>query len=429
MGDYMEVKKIIGVLSFSLFLISCANETGKTPKSVFEKKNSQSSSTDNSSCQSEMLENKYVVLWEDGSFTYEQGSDEDTFREGFVKNNLPRIKKVFYDKKMKFLNDSEVSSVKVHSETSTAQATSAPEQLWGQRMIKADEAWNQNFYGDGVLVGVVDSYVDISHSQLKSQIYTNELEIPDNGIDDDKNGFIDDYRGMSFTGEEKYTISNPHGTHVSGIIASNHDGLMKGIAPHAKIIPAPFITNNGSGSLGDAIRAMNYVVDRGAKIINASWGDSSCAKSLKEAFQAISNQGVLIVVAAGNSGNDLDYSPSFPASFSFPGQITVGASNENDYMSSFSNSSFNLVHLAAPGDLIFSTTPSEKYDYLKGTSMATPFVSGAAAVLWGAFPKASSVQIKEALVQSVEVTPNHEFRVVSKGRLNLSKAISFMKRF
>ena len=204
---------------------------------------------------------------------------------------------------------------------------------------------------------------------------------------------------------------------------------MKGIAPAAKIIPAPFITNDGSGSLSDAIKAMNFVTEKGAKVINASWGGSVCVTSLQDAFKAISDKGVLIVVAAGNDGSDLDSNPSYPAAFNIDGQITVGASNENDYMAYFSNSSFNLVHLAAPGDFIFSTTPSEKYDYLRGTSMAAPFVSGAAAVLWGAFPKATAAQIKEALISSVDVTPNHEFRVKSKGRMNLSKAMTYMSRF
>lgn len=414
----MEVKKIIGVLSFSLLLISCANETAKTPDKVFESK------IQNDPCKSEMLENKYVVLWEDGSFSYEEGTSEANFKATFVQNNLQKIKKVYYDRRIKFLSDSEITS---NSSVSNL-ASSAPEQLWGQKMIQAEEVWNQNYLGEGVLVGVVDSYVDTTHSQLKNQIYTNIKEIPDNGIDDDNNGYIDDYRGMNFTGETNYVIKNEHGTHVGGIIASNHTGLMKGMAPKAKIIPAPFITNDGSGSLGDAIKAMNYVTEQGAKVINASWGGGVCVTSLKEAFQAITDKGVLIVVAAGNDGRDLDYSPSYPAAFSLPGQITVGASNENDYMAYFSNSSFNLVHLAAPGDFIFSTTPSEKYNYLKGTSMAAPFVSGAAAVLWGAFPKATAVQIKEALVKSVDVTANHEFRVISKGRLNLAKAFTYMSK-
>lgn len=414
----MEVKKIIGVLSIVFLFAACA-ENKKTPESVFENRNA---SLNKPSCQSEMLENKYVVLWEDGRFTFEEGQEESTFKKTFVTNNLKDIKRIYYDRKIKFLSDSELTS----DSSALPLTTSAPEQLWGQRMIQAEGAWQQNYFGDGITVGVVDSYVDITHSQLKDQIYINNKEIPDNKIDDDGNGYIDDYQGMNFTGIENYTITNEHGTHVSGIIAANHQGLMKGMAPKSKVIPAPFISNSGSGSLGDAIKAMNYVADNGAKIINASWGGSVCVASLQEAFQAISDRGILIIVAAGNEGRDLDYSPSYPAAFNILGQITVGASNENDYMTYFSNSSFNLVHLAAPGDLIFSTTPSEKYNYLKGTSMAAPFVTGAAAVLWGAFPTASPVKIKDALLKSVDIVANHEFRVISRGRLNLTKAINYL---
>lgn len=416
----MEVRKIIGVLSVIVLLSACA-ESKKTVPDVMESKDDPSMAKTN--CQSQMLDNKYVVLWEDGTFTYETGTNEEEFKKEFVEKNLDRIKKVYYDRTIKFFSDSDLT---VQTEASQ-QATGSPDQLWGQRMVQAENVWNQNYYGEGVLVGVVDSYVDITHSQLKNQIYTNINEIPNNGIDDDKNGYIDDYQGMNFTGIGDYIIKNEHGTHVSGIIASNHTGLMKGIAPKSKVIPAPFITNDGSGSLGDAIKAMTYVADQGAKVINASWGGSVCVSSLREAFQAISNKGILIVVAAGNDGRDLDYSPSYPAAFSLPGQITVGASNENDYMAYFSNTSFNLVHLAAPGDFIFSTTPGEKYNYLKGTSMAAPFVSGAAAVLMGAFPQATSVQIKEALLRSADVTPNHEFRVISRGRINLSKALDYLR--
>lgn len=416
----MEVKKIIGVLSAIILLSACA-ENKKTTDSVMESKNDPSMTKTN--CQSQMLENKYVVLWEDGSFTYETGTNEESFKKEFVEKNLSQIKKVYYDRKIKFFSESEVATQADVSQL----ASSSPDQLWGQKMVQADSVWSQNYYGEGVLVGVVDSYVDITHSQLKNQIYTNLKEIPNNGIDDDNNGYVDDYQGMSFTGETNYVIKNEHGTHVSGIIASNHDGLMKGIAPKARVLPAPFITNDGSGSLSDAIKAMNYVTSQGAKVINASWGGSVCVSSLSDAFKAISDKGVLIVVAAGNDGRDLDFTPSYPAAFSLPGQITVGASNENDYMAYFSNTSFNLVHLAAPGDFIFSTTPGEKYNYLKGTSMAAPFVTGAAAVLMGAFPKATSVQIKDALLKSVDVTPNHEFRVVSRGRMNLSKAMEYLK--
>lgn len=414
----MDVVRLAFLIASLMFLISCAQDGSKTTENVFVEKSTNP-------CNAKEIENQYIVQWEDGTFTTERGTSLEKFKQDFVEKNLSAIKKIHYDHKVQFYTQSEMTAL---SEPLTPNNTTVSEQTWGQTMIEADPVWQKSAYGQNVVVGVVDSYVDVTHSQLKNQILINTKEIPNNGKDDDGNGYVDDYSSMNFTGVANYTIQNEHGTHVAGIIASDHSGLMKGIAPSAKIVAAPFISNDGSGSLGDAISAMNYVVSRGAKVINASWGGSVCVSTLKDAFSEISAKGVLIVVAAGNESRDLDYNPAYPAAFNIAGQITVGASNVNDYMTSFSNSSFNLVHLAAPGDAIMSTTPNEKYNYLKGTSMAAPFVTGAAAVLIGAFPKATPAQIKEALLNSVDITPNHEFRVSSRGRLNLLKAYNYLNR-
>lgn len=417
----MEVVKLAVVIGSFLFLMACAQNTEKSKDNVFANDNS---SLNKPKCGEESIQNQYIVHWEDGRFTKVAGENEDQFKDGFVTDNLQKIKKIYRDKRVQFYTHDVIQN----SEQFTPFANNSAGQTWGQAMIKADSVWQKNAKGKNVIVGVVDSYVDVSHSQIKNQILINSNEIPDNGKDDDNNGYVDDYSSMNFTHIPNPVIQNEHGTHVAGIIASDHSGLMKGIAPEAKIVAAPFISNDGSGSLGDAIEAMNYVVLRGAKVINASWGGSACVVALHDAFAEITKKGVLIVVAAGNDGNDIDIRPSYPAAFDIAGQITVGASNFNDYMTSFSNSSFKLVHLAAPGDDIMSTTPNEQYNYLRGTSMAAPFVAGAAAVLMGAFPQASSLKIKEALINSVDVVPNHEFRVYSRGRLNLLNAYNYLSK-
>lgn len=411
----MDVVRLVVIVASFAFLISCAQESAKRPDDIIAEKAS------NGNCQTEAIENQYIVNWEDGHVTVERSSSEEEFKRGFITENLKEIKKVYRDERVQFYSKQELASA---SSVNLNDITS--DQTWGQTMIQASEVWGKNAIGKDIIVGVVDSYVDVTHVQLKNQILINSKEIPDNNKDDDGNGFIDDYAGMNFTAVKNYTIENEHGTHVSGIIASDHSGTMKGIAPGAKVIPAPFIGNDGSGSLGDAINAMNYVVSRGAKVINASWGGSVCVSTLKEAFEDFSAKGIMIVVAAGNEHQDIDRYPTYPAAFNVATQITVGASSMSDYMTGFSNSGFNLVHLAAPGDYILSTTPNNKYSYLKGTSMAAPFVAGAAAVLMSAFPTATAVQIKDALIKSVDVTPDHEFRVVSRGRMNLLKAYNYL---
>lgn len=145
--------------------------------------------------------------------------------------------------------------------------------------------------------------------------------------------------------------------------------------------------------------------------------------SLRNAFIELNNKGILIVVAAGNDGTDIDYSPDYPAAFNMPNQLTVAASTASDFMASWSNSGFSLVHLAAPGADILSTLPGGRTGYMSGTSMAAPFVTGAAALLWSDRPQATVSDIKTALLRSVDVTPNHEFKVQTLGRMNVQKAL------
>ncbi|PWU17081.1 MAG: alkaline serine protease, partial [Bdellovibrio sp.] len=181
----------------------------------------------------------------------------------------------------------------------------------------------------------------------------------------------------------------------------------------------------GAGDTGGAIQALNYAAARGAKIINASWGGPTCSNILQATIENLSEQGLLIVVAAGNDGNDLDTMPEYPAVDQVPGQITVAAIRSSGFMDVYSNTSFNFVHIAAPGTGILSTVIDHGTALMSGTSMATPFVSGAAALLWGLRPQATAADIKSALLKSVDTGP---YRVSSQGRLNVRKAVDEIKR-
>ncbi|QDK39521.1 S8 family peptidase [Bdellovibrio sp. NC01] len=406
----MDVQKFLSAAACIFVLSACG---AKSADSVF----SENSALDSSACMGQAVKNKFIVQWEDGKFTVESAKDADEFKEKFIKPNLSNIKQVEYDR-----------LIQLDRSTSSTVTTTAAADPWGQTMIHADALWSQGIYGQNIKVAVVDAYVDVTHPQIAPRIAINTGEVPNNGKDDDGNGYVDDYYGASFVSNPgtASTVS-PHGTHVAGIIAADpSSGSVYGTAPRAQIIPAQFIANDGGGSLGDAVLALQYAAARGAKIINASWGGAPCVASLRNAFQQLEAKGILIVVAAGNDGRDIDVDPEFPASFNLSNQITVAASSRSDFMTSWSNSGFSLVHVAAPGEQILSTIPGNRTAYMDGTSMATPFVSGAAALLWSAKPNATAVQIKSALLQSVDVTSGHEFKVSTRGRINVQKALQVL---
>lgn len=424
----MEVRKpsgmlISALLTFSALLASCSKPSKLTVASEPLK--------DSRCAGANAVKSRAIVEWEDGRISFEEIDGVESFKNKFMAPQIHLIKRVQFDQ-----------IVKLHPTAMTTQPESnldLPTNVlrdWGQRIIEMDkvvpdeksppsEKLMQQILDEDspVIVGVVDSYVDAKHVQLKGQMVFNINEIPENGKDDDNNGFVDDYFGGKFISvPAKAEKRHPHGTHVAGIIAADSGlGPIRGIAPKAKIVSAQFINDDGEGTLSDSIQALDYVAMRGARIINASWG-GPCPDSLGAAFKNLERQGILLVVAAGNDGRDLEASPTYPAAFDLSTQLTVGASTENDFMAGFSNSSFFSVHLAAPGVGIWSTIPGNQFVAMDGTSMAAPFVSGAAALLWGLQPSATALQIKAALMGSVDRTPQHEFRVMTQGRLNVYKA-------
>ncbi|MGZ3774596.1 MAG: S8 family peptidase [Pseudobdellovibrionaceae bacterium] len=414
----MDVQKILSAVICIIVLSSCGKKSTST---VFP----ENSALDSAACTGQAIKNKFIVQWEDGSFTVESAADAEEFTNKFLEPQLTDIRHVDFDRQIQVRSPEGIKPESTAS-SSTTQAVDS----WGQDLIQARNVWNQGVLGQGVKVGIVDAYVDVQHPQLAGRIAINTGEIPNNKIDDDGNGVVDDYYGGTFvSGPNDTTNPSPHGTHVAGIIAADpQNGTIEGMAPQAQIIPAQFISSDGSGSLGDAVLALQYAASRGAKIINASWGGAPCVASLRNTFTELQNKGILVIVAAGNDGRDIDVYPEFPAAFDIATQITVAASSVTDFMTSWSNSGFQNVHVAAPGEHILSTTPNNTTAYMDGTSMAAPFVSGAAALLWSAQPKATAQQIKDAILKSVDVNPGHEFKVKTKGRINVQKALETLRQ-
>lgn len=392
--------------------------------------NSDGVNKPSSTCAASAIPDRFLVQWSDGSITAEGAKDRETFNKEVFKPNRKEILFAEHDYR-----------VRLHAQNEgSVSASGAPTDDWGQQDVGAPDSWPIT-KGAGITVAVVDSGVDIKHPQLRNQLSINTGEIPGNGIDDDHNGLIDDYYGYDFYGQSGNIGdgSEGHGTHVSGIILAEHPTSgsgVKGLAPESKLVPLGFMDDSGSGDISLAMKAIDYAVARGAKIINASWGGEFCSKLLQTQVASLEAKGVLFVAAAGNGdqygrGFNLDVRQEYPAAYGLSGQITVGAVNSYGVMTGFSNYSNNLVQLMAPGWKIKSTFPTALPtcpDHsvntgicsMDGTSMATPFVSGAAALVWSYRPKATVSQVKKALLAGVTAG---DYLVASKGRLNVRHAL------
>jgi len=272
---------------------------------------------------------------------------------------------------------------------------------WGLDTIRAPEVWNAGHTGTGVVVAVIDSGVDYTHPDLADNIWHNLDEIPDNGIDDDGNGFVDDAIGWDFVdGDRDPMDGNGHGTHIAGTIAAADDGFgMTGVAPGAQIMPVRVLDHKGEATFNEVATGIYYAVDNGADIINLSLGGYFPSPPEERAIQFAVERGAVVVMAAGNSYGS---APAYPAYYAKDNGIAVGAVDSAGKLVSFSNraGSVPLDYVDAPGQSIYSTTPNNTYSWFDGTSMAAPHVSGTAALMLSANPGLSVEQVESILVDT-----------------------------
>ena len=246
-----------------------------------------------------------------------------------------------------------------------------------------------------------------------------------NGLDDDGDGYIDDWRGWNFVSNDNDpTDDNDHGSHVSGIVAAAKDNLfgIAGIAPGAKLLELKVMAADGTGYMSDLVDAFDYAGDRHVPIVNASLGGSGYPQALADAISSHPN--TLYVTAAGNSDEDNDTTPTYPCAINLPNVLCVGASDSTDQRASFSNYGASSVDLFAPGVDIASLLSNGVFAYMSGTSMASPEAAGAAALVLSARSGYSTADLKHALMWTVNPLSWALRLSVSGGRLNAARAVA-----
>jgi thermitase len=290
--------------------------------------------------------------------------------------------------------------------------------------IDAPDAWSTR--SGCAKVAILDTGIDTDHPDLKSNVYKSG-DKPNNGKDDDKNGWVDDTYGLDvIKGKGSGEDDNGHGTHVSGIVGGrgNNDVGVSGTCWSTKLLAVKFMNSKGKGSTSDAITGIDYAVKQGFKIINCSFGSSSKSSSLHDAVDYAQDHNVLLVVAAGNDSENIDKHPLYPASYTDSNILAVAASTSDDTLADFSNFGSDDVDVAAPGESIYSTYLNGGYRVLSGTSMAAPYTAGVAALLRKQESDATYGNLRYAIRHKVDKPPALNGKVAYDGRLNAEKALA-----
>jgi subtilisin family serine protease/chitodextrinase len=313
----------------------------------------------------------------------------------------------------------------------------AYDDMYGMKKINAPAAWDQTTGSKNIVVASIDTGVDRNHEDLKDNMWVNDKEIPGNGIDDDKNGFVDDYYGWDFANNDNDPIDDHgHGSHTVGTIAgSGNNGLgVVGVNWTSRVMALKALDSNGAGYSDRLGAALQYAADMGARVSSNSWGGNGFDGLVNDSVNYEHAKGMVTVVAAGNSNTDaLDFTPA-----SDDAAITVAASDWNDAKASFSNYG-SKIDVAAPGVNILSVRAAvnnmctgtrvvaTNYCVVSGTSMATPHVAGLAALLLAKNPNLTNEEIRQILrTSATDLAPAGKDSSFGFGRIDAGGSMNLV---
>eukprot|EP01069_Polyplicarium_translucidae_P009408 Polyplicarium_translucidae@DN3316_c0_g1_i1.p1 len=301
---------------------------------------------------------------------------------------------------------------------------------FGIRTPEAWQLWTGAELAERFVVAIIDSGVDYEHSDLKNQLWKNPGETNCfDGIDDDKNGYVDDCMGWDFVDEDNLPLDrHGHGTASAGIIAAEAGNLngITSVCWGCELMVLRALNDKIQGTVSNFVRAVEYAVARGAKVSNNSYGGrTSRFGALEAAVEKARQHGMLFVAAAGNyqENNDNDQHPTYPASYDLDNVISVAAITEKGELAPFSSYGKDTVHLAAPGDRIFTTFAGGDYREMKGTSFAVPFVSASAALLWSREPSLSYRDVARRIVRNARKVEGVEDLTITGGSMDIFSAL------
>ena len=293
------------------------------------------------------------------------------------------------------------------------------------------DAWDLTTGSEDIIVAVIDTGVRYTHNDLAANMWNNPDEIPDNGVDDDGNGYVDDVYGISAQRNGHVhgdpMDDNGHGTHCAGTISAvaNGGGPAVGVAWSSKIMALKFMHGNGGGYSSDAVTCIDYAIAKGARVINASYGGGGPSAYSKNAITRAMDAGIVFVAAAGNNSSNNDRFQQYPANYEVDNIISVAAIDRAGNLANFSNYGKKSVDIGAPGVSIFSTyhLSDTSYKYLQGTSMAAPHVAGVAALLLAREPELTPAEVRERLLATSSPLSSLSGKTLSGGMVNTYGAL------